>query len=73
MSSARFRAGCGRETDGPGDLTELAYTDLAYPECPACPHRVAPADGPAFCRWLRTDRRDPFEALRGLAAEDGGT
>ncbi len=38
----RFRAGCNRECDGPEDLSELAYTALAYLECPGCPHRLEP-------------------------------
>lgn len=63
MSSGRFRAGCGREADGPTDVGELAYTELAYAECPDCPHRLEPEGGPAFCRWLATDRPDPFAAL----------
>ena len=66
----RFRAGCKRECDGPDDLAELAYTALAYPECPGCPHRVEP-DGsglaPAsFCRWLPASTPNPFAALAGF-------
>ena len=73
MNAERFRAGCGRETDGPGDVADLAYTELAFPDCPGCPHRIEPEDGPAFCRWLRTDRGDPFAALRDLVREDGAS
>lgn len=58
-----FRAGCGREREGPGDLVDLAYTDLAFPECPVCPHRLEPEDGPAFCRWLGAEAPHPFAAL----------
>ena len=64
--SASFVAGCGRAQAGPGDLAELAYTALAFPECPPCPHRLLPEDGPSFCRWLRTSGEDhahPFAAL----------
>lgn len=67
MTPVRFRAGCGRYTDGPTDLAELAYTELAFAECPTCPHRIDPEQGPAFCRWLREDRSHPFEALRSLS------
>jgi hypothetical protein len=67
VSERRFRAGCGRERDGPSDLTEMAYTELTFPECDGCPHRLAPEDGPAFCRWLPVDRQHPFAALAPLA------
>jgi hypothetical protein len=66
VSERRFRAGCGRERLGPAELPELAYTELAYPECDGCRHRLAPEDGPAFCRWLPVDRPDPFAALAEL-------
>ena len=66
MSERRFRAGCGRERAGPADVAELAYTALAFPECDGCRHRLAPEDGPAFCRWLAVDRPDPFAALAEL-------
>jgi hypothetical protein len=59
----RFRAGCGREQDGPADLGDLAYTDLAFVECPACEHRLTPEDGPFFCRWLDMGAPKPFSAL----------
>jgi hypothetical protein len=69
VSERRFRAGCGRERLGPADLPELAYTELAYPDCDGCRHRLAPEGGPAFCRWLAVDRPDPFAALAGLALD----
>jgi hypothetical protein len=72
VTTRRFRAGCGRERVGPSDLSELAYTELAHPECPDCPHRIEPADGPAFCRWLAVDRPDPFAALASLELPEPG-
>ncbi len=76
VQSVSFTAGCGRSQAGPGDLTELAYTALAFPECPTCPHRLEPEDGPSFCRWLRPkpgeDHAHPFAALASFrdALED---
>ncbi len=58
-----FRAGCGREQAGPDDLPELAYTALAYSECPTCLHRLEPEAAPSFCRWLDAARPAPFAAL----------
>lgn len=72
MSQRRFRAGCGREADGPPDVKELAYTELAYPECPNCRHRLEPEDGPSFCRWLPADRPDPFETLKQVGGSGDG-
>lgn len=71
MSARRFRAGCGREAEGPAELTDLAYTDLAFPECPGCRHRLEPDDGPSFCRWRATDRLDPLARLRAMLPEPG--
>lgn len=71
MSERRFRAGCHREVVGPSDVRELAYTDLAYPECPGCPHRIEPEGGPAFCRWLAADLPDRFAKLAELDLQDG--
>ncbi len=67
----RFRAGCGRECDGPDDLKDLAYIDLAYPECPACEHRLEPADGPPFCRWIDITASLPFAELAKLDTSIG--
>lgn len=61
----RFRAGCGREAEGP-DEAELAYTALEYPECPACEHRLEPENAPGFCRWRPADAPHPFAALAGF-------
>jgi hypothetical protein len=68
-SPVRFQAGCGRTCEGPADLSELAYTELAYPECPACPHRLTPDGGPDFCRWLPQGGAHPFAALAALRAQ----
>ena len=66
MSEARFRAGCGRQTDGPADVFDLAYTEWAFDECPSCPHRIDPDEGASFCLWQRPDRPDRFAELRDL-------
>ena len=63
----RFTAGCERVTEGPADLQEVAYTDLAFPECPTCPHRVIPEDAPSFCRWLGEGTQNPFARLESFA------
>lgn len=65
----RFRAGCKREYDGPSDLKELAYTALAYPECPGCPHRLEPEGAANFCRWLPVGTPNPFTALADFREE----
>lgn len=61
----RFRAGCGRVRKGP-DEEDLAYTALAYPECPGCEHRLEPEGAPSFCRWRLEDAPHPFAVLSGL-------
>jgi len=53
----------GRAQEGPEDVSELAYTALGFPECPACERRVTPEGAPPFCRWLREGAPDPFAAL----------
>ena len=63
----RFVAGCERVKEGPADLGEVAYTELAFPECPTCPHRVIPEDAPSFCRWLDEGSARPFARLAGFA------
>ena len=63
----RFIAGCERVKEGPADLQEVAYTELAFPECPTCPHRVVPEGAPSFCRWLDEDAARPFAGLAGFA------
>ncbi|MDZ7707067.1 MAG: hypothetical protein U5J97_04060 [Trueperaceae bacterium] len=71
MSQRRFRAGCRRERIGPSDLDEIAYLELAFPECPTCPHRVEPEGGPSFCRWIATDRPTAFEVLARFDLGEG--
>ncbi len=67
----RYVAGCGRSfersqrTERGAARDSYAYTDLAFPECPTCPHRVEPDDGPAFCVWRREDLARPFAGLEG--------
>ena len=63
----RFVAGCKRVKEGPADLREVAYTELAFPECPTCPHRVIPEGAPSFCRWLPVDAKGPFAGLESFA------
>lgn len=61
-----FRAGCGREWPLASPEADLAYTEQAFPECRACPHRVEPEGGPAFCTLRPTSTAHPFAALAGL-------
>ncbi len=61
-----YQAGCGRQWPAPGNAPDLAYTALAFPECPACPHRVTPEGAPPFCTVRPLDRTNPFAALAGL-------
>lgn len=68
-ASRRFAAGCGRERDGPADAAALAYRELAFPECPACVHRLEPDDAPPFCVWRPAGRPHPFAALAQLRGE----
>ncbi len=68
---ATLRAGCGRERAAPdASASTWAYTDLAFPECPTCPHRVAPDDGPPFCVWRPVDTPHPFAGLADLDVPD---
>jgi len=69
VTTQTFRAGCGREQDGPSDLAELAYLDLAFEECPHCPHRLEPEGGPVFCRWLPSGAAAPFAALASFKVD----
>ena len=69
MSERRFRAGCGRERRGPAEEASLAYLELAYPECPTCPHRVAPDDAAPFCVWRAIDADDPWAPLAAVRPE----
>lgn len=61
-----FRAGCGREWRVAGTEPDLAYTEQAFPECLACPHRVEPEGGPAFCTLRPVGTAHPFAALAAL-------
>jgi hypothetical protein len=71
LRAPKVRAGCGRERAAPdASATEWAYTDLAFPECPACPHRVTPEGGPPFCVWRPVDAPHPFAALGGFVVAD---
>lgn len=68
-----FVAGCGRQTKGPENEVDLAYTLLAFPECPACVHRLEPEGAPSFCRWLPADTPKAFAALASLDLCEGET
>lgn len=65
-----FRAGCGREWLVTSAEPDLAYTEQAFPECPACPHRVEPQGGPPFCTLRPASAAHPFAALAGFSVED---
>ncbi|GGK37284.1 hypothetical protein GCM10008955_33980 [Deinococcus malanensis] len=61
-----FRAGCGREWSMTSAEPDLAYTEQAFPECPACMHRVEPEGAPPFCTLRPAGTAHPFAALAGL-------
>ena len=64
-----YRAGCGRTWEIPSAESDLAYTDQAFPECPACPHRVEPEGAvgvSAFCTLRPVTAPHPFAGLAGL-------
>ncbi len=63
---ASYRAGCGRAWPEASAEPDLAYIALEFSECPACPHRLEPEDGPSFCRLLREGQAHPFAGLAGL-------
>lgn len=65
-----YLAGCGRTWAVASAEADLAYTDQAFPECPACPHRVEPEGGPPFCTLRPVDTAHPFAALAGLNLGD---
>ncbi|MCP2015513.1 hypothetical protein L1280_002675 [Deinococcus sp. HSC-46F16] len=61
-----FRAGCAREWTLASAEADLAYTEQAFPECPACPHRVEPEGTLPFCTLRPVGAAHPFAALAGL-------
>ncbi|QFP75472.1 hypothetical protein DAAJ005_02605 [Deinococcus sp. AJ005] len=61
-----FQAGCLRQWVLNSAEPDLAYTEQAFPECPACPHRVEPEGGPPFCTLRPVNTPHPFAALAGL-------
>ena len=64
-----YRAGCERTWDLASAEPDLAYTEQAFPECPACPHRVEPEGAvgvPAFCTLRPLTAPHPFAGLAGL-------
>lgn len=74
-ATLRVRAGCGRErdvpraeADGGGAPPVWAYLELAFPECPGCPHRVAPEGAAPFCAWRPADAPHPFAGLADWTA-----
>lgn len=66
QATVPFVAGCGRRWDGDAAHTELAHTALAFPECPACPHRVRPEGAADFCTLRPAGTAHPFAALATL-------
>ncbi|WP_216328147.1 hypothetical protein [Deinococcus aestuarii] len=65
-SPVTFRAGCAREWVVASAEPDLAYTEQAFPECPACPHRVEPEETRPFCTLRPVGTAHPFAALAGL-------
>ncbi|GAA4006040.1 hypothetical protein GCM10022631_16730 [Deinococcus rubellus] len=61
-----YRAGCARTWALTSAEPDLAYTDLTFPECPDCPHRVTPDGGPDFCTLRPQGTAHPFAALASL-------
>lgn len=60
----RYQAGCGRTWSIASRMPDLAYTDLAFPECPTCPERISPEEGTAaFCTLRPEHAPHPFAAL----------
>jgi hypothetical protein len=74
-----YKAGCERTWEIASDEPDLAYTDQAFPECPACLHRVEPqAAQPEraqpqrvqpFCTLRPLNTPHPFAGLAGLLGE----
>ncbi|KEF33448.1 hypothetical protein RDMS_12270 [Deinococcus sp. RL] len=62
-SPVTFRAGCSREWTLMSAEADLAYTELAFSECPSCPHRVEPEGAPPFCTLRPVSAGHPFAAL----------
>lgn len=54
----------------PGGAPDLAYTALAFAECPLCPHRVDSDGGGAFCTLRPEQARHPFADLAQLQLPD---
>ena len=61
-----YQAGCLRTWAFASAEPDLAYTNLAFPECPLCPHRVTPDGGPEFCTLRPQGAAHPFAALAGF-------
>ncbi|WP_420594432.1 hypothetical protein [Deinococcus sp.] len=61
-----YQAGCGRVWPVASAEPDLAYTELKFAECPACPHRVEPDGAPDFCTLRPQDAAHPFAALAGF-------
>jgi hypothetical protein len=66
------RAGCGRSRTVPSDAAAArgapavwAYLELAFVECPTCPHRVVPEGAAPFCAWRPDGTPHPFAVLEG--------
>ncbi|MEM6428202.1 MAG: hypothetical protein AAF708_03105 [Deinococcota bacterium] len=66
VSERTFEAGCKRQMTVTTELSELAYNELSYPECPSCPHRVEPEDAVPFCVWRDVNEPHPFAGLAGM-------
>jgi hypothetical protein len=64
-----YVAGCERTWTITSSEADLAYTELKFSECPACPHRVVPDGGPSFCTLRPQTAAHPFAALAGFQVE----
>ncbi|GGJ34484.1 hypothetical protein [Deinococcus roseus] len=61
-----FKAGCQRTWEVITAEPDLAYLELAFPECPTCPHRVQPEGAKPFCTLRLQDAPHPFASLGNL-------
>ncbi|MEM7737188.1 MAG: hypothetical protein AAF267_15515 [Deinococcota bacterium] len=66
VNERTFEAGCKRRMTLKTELSELAYDELSYPECPSCPHRVEPEGAAPFCVWRDVNEPHPFAGLASM-------
>lgn len=61
-----FKAGCQRTWEIVTLEPDLAYLELAFPECPTCMHLVEPEGAKPFCTLRPQDAPHPFASLGKL-------